>query len=72
VKTVCCIVALFAWYGVVWSNVRAAKQLRAAGYSVWSFNPRARLVAWKGINIVLFLSCSALFAAAISMLIVMP
>jgi hypothetical protein len=55
----------------MWSNVRAAKQLRAAGYSFWSFNPRARLIAWKGRNIVLFLSCSAIFAAAILVLIVM-
>jgi hypothetical protein len=55
----------------MWSNFRAAKQLRAAGYSVWSFNPRARRIAWKGTNIVLFLSCSAIFAAAILALIAM-
>jgi hypothetical protein len=55
----------------MWSNVEAAKQLRAAGYSFWSFNLRARLIAWKGTNIVLFLSCSAIFAAAILVLIAM-
>jgi hypothetical protein len=55
----------------MWSNVRAAKQLRASGYSFWSFNPRARLIAWKGTPIVLFLSCAAIFAAAILVLIVM-
>jgi hypothetical protein len=71
VKTICLIVALSAWCGAMWSNVRAAKQLRASGYSFWSFNPRARLIAWKGMNIVLFLSCSAIFAAAILALIVM-
>jgi hypothetical protein len=71
VKTICWIVALSAWCGATWSNVRAAKQLRAAGYSFWSFNPRARLIAWKGTNIVLFLSCTAIFAAAILVPIVM-
>ena len=71
VKTFCWIVALSAWCGAMWSNFRAAKQLRAAGYSFWSFNPRARLIAWKGTNIVLFLSCSAIFAAAILVLIEM-
>jgi hypothetical protein len=55
----------------MWSNVEAAKQLRAAGYSFWSFNLRARLIAWTGTNIVLFLSCSAIFAAAILVLIAM-
>jgi hypothetical protein len=55
----------------MWSNVRAAKQLRASGYSFWSFNPRASLIALKGTNIVLFLSCSTIFAAAILVLIVM-
>jgi len=55
----------------MWSNIRAARQLRAAGYSFWSFNPRARLIAWKGTNIVLLLNCSAIFAAAILVLIVM-
>jgi len=71
VKTICWIVALSAWYGAMWSEFRVAKQLRAAGYSSWSFNLRARLIAWKGTNIVLFLSCCALFAAAILVLIVM-
>ena len=71
VKTICWIVALSAWCGAMWSNVRAAKQLRAAGYSFWSFNLRASRIAWKGTNIVLFLSCSAVFAAAILVLIVM-
>jgi hypothetical protein len=70
VKTICWIVALSAWCGTMWSNVLAAKQLRAAGYSFWSFNPRARLIAWKGTPIVLFLS-SAIFAAAILVLLVM-
>jgi hypothetical protein len=71
VKTICWIVAMSAWCGVMWSNFRAAKQLRAAGYGVWSFNPRARRIAWKGTNIVLFLSCSAIFATAILALIAM-
>jgi hypothetical protein len=69
VKNICWTVALSAWCGVMWSNVLAAKQLRAAGYSFWSFNPKARLMACKGWNIVLFLSCSAIFAAAILVLI---
>jgi hypothetical protein len=71
VKIFCWIVALSAWCGAMWSNVLAAKQLRAAGYSFWSFNPRARLIAWKGTPIVLFLCCSAIFAAAILVPIVM-
>ncbi len=71
VNTICLIVALFAWCGAMWSFVRAAKQLRAAGYSIWTFNTRARFNAWKGTNIVLFLSCSAIFAAAILVPIVM-
>jgi hypothetical protein len=65
------IVALSAWCGAMWSNVLAMKQARAAGYGFWSFNPRARLIAWKGKPIVLFLSCSAIFAAAIWAQIVM-
>jgi hypothetical protein len=56
VKTIC---------GGIWSNIRVAKQLRAAGYSIWTFNRRARFNAWKGTNILLFLSCSAIFAASI-------
>jgi hypothetical protein len=71
VKIICWIVALSAWCGAMWSNVLATKQLRAAGYSSWSFNPRARLIAWKGTPIVLFLSCSAISAAAILVLLVM-
>ncbi len=70
-KTICSIVALSAWCGAMWSNALAAKQLRAAGYSFWSFIPKARLIAWKGTPIVLFLNCSAVFAAAILVLIVM-
>jgi hypothetical protein len=69
VKTICWIMALSAWCGGIWSNFRVAKQLRAAGYSIWTFDTRARLNAWKGPNIVLFLSCSAIFAAAILVLI---
>lgn len=68
-KIICWIVALSAWCGTMWSNVLAWKQLRSAGISFWSFNPRARLIAWRGIPIVLFLSCSAIFAAAILVLI---
>jgi hypothetical protein len=71
VKAICWIVALSAWCGAMWSNVLAAKRLRAAGYSFWSFIPRARVVAWKGKPILLFLSCAAVFAAAILVLIVM-
>lgn len=71
VKTICWIVVLSAWCGVMWSNVRTTKQLRASGYSFWSFNPRARLIAWKGTNIVVFLNCFAIFAAAILVLVVM-
>jgi hypothetical protein len=55
----------------MWSNFRVANQLRAAGYSIWTFNTRVRFNAWKGANIVLFLSCSAIFAAAILALIAM-
>lgn len=62
-------VALLAWCGAMWRNVRAAKQLHAAGYSFWSFNLRARLIAWKGANIAIFLSCSAIFIVAILMAI---
>jgi hypothetical protein len=64
-KDACFIVALLAWCGAMWSQVRFAKQLRADGYSIWTFNVRARLNAWKGANIVLFLSCGAVFAASI-------
>ena len=71
VKTICWIVALSAWCGAMWSIFRALKQLRAAGYSIWTFNTRARFNAWKGTNIVLLLSCSAIFAAAILALIAM-
>ena len=71
VNTICLIVALSALCGAVWSNIRVAKQLHAAGYSIWTFNFRARVTAWKGTNIVLFLSCFAIFAAAILVLIVM-
>jgi hypothetical protein len=71
VKTICWIVALSAWCGAMWSNVLAVKQARAAGYSFWSFNPRVPLIAWKGTPIMLFLSCFAIFAAAILALIVM-
>jgi len=65
VNTIFLIVALFAWCGLMWSNVRVAKQLRATGYSIWTANMRARLNAWKGTNILLFLSCSAIFTAAV-------
>jgi amino acid permease len=68
VNTICLIVALFAWCGLLWSNVRVAKQLRANGYSIWTFNMRARFNAWKGTNILLFLSCFAIFAAVISVM----
>jgi hypothetical protein len=71
VKTIFWIVALSAWCGAMWSNFRVANQLRAAGYSIWTFNTRVRFNAWKGANIVLFLSCSAIFAAAILALIAM-
>jgi hypothetical protein len=71
VKTICWAVALSAWCGGMWSNVLAVKQLRAAGYSFWSLGLRAKLIGWKGIPIVLFLSCFAIFAAAILVLIVM-
>jgi hypothetical protein len=71
VKTILSIVALSAWCGAMWSNFRVAKQLRAAGHSIWTFNHRARWNAWKGTNIVLFLSCGAIFAAVISALIAM-
>lgn len=66
VTAICLIVALLAWCGAMWSYVRVARQLRAAGYSIWTFNPIARWNAWKGDNIVLFLSCSAIFVAAIA------
>ncbi|MET3912934.1 hypothetical protein ABID59_007308 [Bradyrhizobium sp. S3.3.6] len=65
VRTICYIAFLFAWCGGLWSCVLAAKQLHAAGNSIWTLNTRARLNAWKGANIVLFLSCSAVGAAAI-------
>jgi hypothetical protein len=65
VKTTCWIVALSAWCGGMWCNIRVAQQLRAAGYSIWTFNSRARWNAWKGTNILLFLSCFAIFAASI-------
>jgi hypothetical protein len=55
----------------MWINFWGAKQLRAAGYSIWTFNMRARLIAWQGTNIVLCLSCSAIFAATILALIAM-
>jgi len=55
----------------MWSNFRAAKQLHAAGYSIWTLNFRARLTAWKGTNIVLFLGSTAIFVASILALIAM-
>jgi hypothetical protein len=71
VKIIFWIVALSAWCVAMWSNYRAAMQLRAAGHSIWTFNHSARWNAWKGTNIVLFLSCGAIFAAAILALIAM-
>ena len=68
VNTICLIVALSALCGAVWSNIRVAKQLHAAGYSIWTFNFKARLAAWKGTNIVLFLSCWASAILALSLL----
>ena len=68
VKDVCYIVALLAWCGAMWSQVRSLKQLRAAGFSIWTFNTRARLNASKG-NIVPFLGYFAIFALAISIAI---
>jgi len=65
VRDICWIVALLAWGGMMWNQVRALKQLHAAGYSIWTFNTKARLNAWKGTNIVLFLSCGAVFSIAI-------
>jgi hypothetical protein len=64
-RDICYVVALVAWCGLMWSQVRVLKQLRAAGYNIWTFNERARWNAWKGTNFVLFLSCGAVFAAAI-------
>jgi len=49
----------------MWVNVRAIKQARAAGYSFWSFDPKARYAAWRGKNLPLFLVFGAVFAAAI-------
>jgi hypothetical protein len=71
VKTICWIVALSAWCGGMWINVRAVRQAHAAGYSFWSFDPKVRLAAWRGRNLPLFLMCLAIFAAAILVLIVM-
>jgi hypothetical protein len=68
VNTICLIVALSALCGAVWSNIRVAKQLHAAGYSIWTFNFRARWTAWKGTNIVLFLSCWATGILALSLM----
>jgi hypothetical protein len=65
VKTIFLIVALSAWCGGMWINVRAIRQARAAGYSFWSFDPKARRAAWRGRNLPLFLMCAAIFAAAI-------
>jgi hypothetical protein len=65
------IVALSAWCGAMWSNVRVERQLRAAGYSFWTLNPAARFAAWKGTNLALFLGSTAIFAAAILALITM-
>jgi hypothetical protein len=71
VKTICLIVALSAWCGGMWINVCAARQAHAAGYSFWSFDPKARLAAWRGKNLPLFLICLAIFAAAILALFVL-
>ena len=68
-KTIFGIVALLAWCGGIWSNIRVAKQLRAAGYSIWTFNSKARFNAWKGTNMLLLLSCFAVFAASIGALL---
>jgi amino acid permease len=65
VKTIFGIVTLLAWCGAMWANIRVAKQLRAAGYSIWTSNSKARFNAWKGTNILLFLSCAAVFAASL-------
>ncbi len=59
------VVALLAWCGGMWSNVRTAKQLEAAGHSVWTLNLRARLIAWKGANIAIFLISSTIFVSAV-------
>jgi amino acid permease len=67
VNTIFGSVSLLAWCGGMWANIRVAKQLRAAGYSIWTLNIKARFNAWKG-NILLFLSCSAVFAASIEVL----
>jgi hypothetical protein len=71
VKIILWIVALSAWCGAIWSNFRVAKQLRAAGHSIWTFDHSARWNAWKGTNIVFFLSWGAIFAAAVLALIAM-
>ncbi|UGY12144.1 hypothetical protein [Bradyrhizobium septentrionale] len=59
------IIAFFGWCGVMWVNVRAIKQARAAGYRLWSFDPGARRAAWRGKNLVLFFICMAISAASI-------
>jgi hypothetical protein len=64
VKTICLIAALSAWCGAMWINVRAARQAHAGGYSFWSFNPQARIAAWRGRNLPLFLMSCAIFVAA--------
>ena len=64
-KLVCLIVALFAWCGAMWVNVRAIKQARAAGYGLWSLDPKAQYAAWRGKNLPLFLGFCAIFASAI-------
>lgn len=71
VNIICLIVALIAWCGLIWSNLRVAKQLSANGYSIWTVNMRARFNAWKGTNILLFLICFAIFTAVILVPILM-
>jgi hypothetical protein len=68
VKTIFGIVALLAWCGAMWANIRVAKQLRDAGYSIWTSNSKARFNAWKGTNILPLLSCLAVFPASIEAL----
>jgi hypothetical protein len=48
VKDVCYVVALFAWCGAMWNYVQYLKRLRAAGFSIWTFNTRARMNALEG------------------------
>jgi hypothetical protein len=64
-KTVLVIVSGLAWCGSMYGYALFLKQLRASGYSIWTWDHRARFNAWRGRPIVIFTICMAIFAGLI-------